>query len=97
MKLKLDSLLLGFLLGMIAPVIVFFGYFFINYPYMSFGGFVNYLILGRTYSALISLCVIANLLVFFLFLQKDKYLSARGVIMATFIYAGLVFYLKFFT
>jgi len=97
MKFKTDSLPLGLAIGIIAPIIVFFGYYFIGHPYMSLQGFINYLVLGKIYSALISLCVVANLGTFFLFIQKDKYFSARGIILATFIYAGLVFYLKFFT
>ena len=95
MKSKFDSMVLGFLLGVISPIIGFFIYYFAEYSYMTMRGFVNYLVLGQVYTPLISLCVVANLPVFYIFLRMDKYYSARGIILSTFLYAGLVFYLKF--
>lgn len=97
LKINLDSLPLGILLGILAPAIAFFSYYFINYRYMSSGEFINFLALAKTSSALVSLCVLANLLLFYIFIQAEKYLSAKGILLSTFLYGGLVVYLKFFT
>ena len=94
MKLKLDSMPLGVLTGIVFPVIVLCGYYFINYSYMSLSGFLNYLILGGVYLPLISLCVVANLLVFFIFIWREDYQTTRGILLSTFLYAGIVFYMK---
>ena len=96
MKFNFDSQVLGTVLGLLAPAIAFFSYYFINYNYMSAREFYNYITEAKTTSAITSLCVLANLLVFFIFIQTEKYYSARGVLLSTFIYAGVVCYLKFF-
>ena len=94
---KGDSMFLGVVMGLISPAITFMGYYLINYNYMTFRGFINYLILGKTYSPLISLCVVTNLLVFFIFIWKEDYRTTKGILLSTFIYAAWVFYLKLFT
>ncbi len=92
-----DKTWIGLILGIIAPVIALSLYYFINYRFMTIHNFINFLKLGDTYTPLISLCVLANLGVFYLFIWKEKYKGARGVIASTFIWAALVLYLKFFT
>lgn len=64
---------------------------------MSVKEFMDYVRQTKTSSAIASLCVLSNLLVFFIFIKTEKYVSAKGVLLSTFIYAGLVCYLKFFT
>lgn len=88
---------LGILFGVIAPSIAMFVYYFINFGFLSMSGFINYLKLGDTYTPLISLCVLANLAVFYPFIWKEKWNGAKGVLAATFIWAAIVMFLKFFT
>lgn len=64
---------------------------------MSAREFYNYVAEAKTASSITSLCVLANLLIFYIFIQTEKYKSTKGVLLSTFIYAGLVCYLKFFT
>ena len=97
MKFNSDSQPLGIILGALAPAITFVGYYLINYHYMTVKEFINYLAFARTAASLLSLCLLANLLVFYIFIQTEKYLSAKGILLSTFIYGGLVCYLKFFT
>ena len=97
MKFNTDSQPVGITLGIAAPVVTFLGYYVINYQYMTAKEFANYIAIAKTSSAILSLCVLANLLVFFIFIQTQKYVSAKGVLLSTFIYAGIVSYLKFFT
>lgn len=92
-----DKSWIGVVIGILAPVISFSVYYLINYRYMKIGGFINYLASGDTYTPLITLCVLANLLPFYLFINKEKYLATKGVLAATFIWAGIIIFLKFFT
>lgn len=97
MKFNINSQPLGAALGIIAPFITFSGYYVVKYNYMTIKEFIDYLAMAKTSAAILSLCVLANLLVFFIFIQTEKYLSAKGVLLSTFIYGGIVCYLKFFT
>lgn len=87
---------IGAVCGLIAPFISLFIFYLIMYRNISFSKFFNDIILG--YGILlpvISLCVITNLLVFFIFVWTNRNYSARGVLLATFVYAGYVVYQKY--
>jgi hypothetical protein len=92
-----DKTWIGILLGLIAPFITFVLYYLINYRYMKIQAFINFMKLGEMYTPVITLCVLANLGVFYLFIWKDKYKGARGVLGSTFIWGAFIVYLKFFT
>ena len=92
---KYDKLLLGLALGIITPVLVLLVYYQVNFYYIRVDTFLYETFMKRIFLPLLSLCVVGNLAVFFLFIQTDRYLSARGVVLATLIYALLVFILKF--
>jgi hypothetical protein len=92
-----DKTWIGFTLGLLAPVIPFTVYYLINYNYMTISGFINYMKMGDTYTPVISLCVLTNLVPFYLLVNKEKYAGTKGVLGATFIWAGLIIFLKFFT
>lgn len=92
-----DKTWIGVLLGLIAPKTALVLYYLINYRYMTIRAFINFMKLGEMYTPVITLCVLVNLGVFYLFIWKDKYNGARGVIASTFIWAAFVLYLKFFT
>lgn len=92
-----DKTWIGLILGLIGPFIAFVIYYFINYSYMTVSSFINYLKLGDTYTPIISLCVLVNLAIFYLFIWKEKYRGTRGVLASTFIWAIFVMYLKFLT
>jgi hypothetical protein len=97
MKINWNSMLTGAIIGIITPLFFLFCYWLFVFSFMSFiPGFFNYLFLGKIFSAVMSLCVIPNLGVFFLFINKYKNKSGRGVILATLLYAIFIFYLKLF-
>jgi len=93
----IDKTWVGSVLGLLAPFITLVLYYLIKYHYMTVGRFIDYLILGDTYTSVVTLSVLANLGVFYLFLWKNKYKGARGVLLATFIWGAVIMYLKFFT
>ena len=92
-----DKVWIGIVAGLLAPTIALWLYYFINYSQLTIWRFIDYLKLGDTYTPLISLCVLANLAVFYPFIWKEKWSGAKGVIGATFIWATVVVFLKFFT
>jgi hypothetical protein len=88
---------LGILFGLLAPSIAMWIYYRINFGHLGMSAFIKYLKIGDTYTPLISLCVLANLAVFYPFIWKEKWNGAKGVLAATFIWTAIVIYLKFFT
>jgi hypothetical protein len=90
-----DNLVLGAFCGIIAPWIVMLFYYRINYYHLPPGTFLHKTFYEIVFIPLLSLCVIGNLGVFFLFIWTDKYKSARGVLFATMLYAIGVFIAKF--
>lgn len=92
-----DKVWVGCIAGFLSPVVAFTLYYFINYNFMTIGRFMDYMILGDTYTAVVTLCLLANLASFYLFIWRNKYMGARGVLGFTFVWAVLVMYLKFFT
>lgn len=92
-----DKTWIGLVAGLLGPSIALWLYYLINYRFMTMEGFINYLRLGDTYTPLISLCVLANLAIFYPYIWKEKWKGAKGVLASTFIWAALVVFLKFFT
>ncbi|MDQ3048145.1 MAG: hypothetical protein M3R27_11405 [Bacteroidota bacterium] len=92
-----DKLWIGLLAGIAVPALALLLYFKICYSYMSFAGFINYMKMGDTYTPVLSLCVLTNLAVFYPFIWKEKWSGAKGVLGATFIWAAIILFIKFFT
>jgi hypothetical protein len=95
MKSNYNSIKLGLLLGIIAPMLAMLILYFIMFNGNSFQELINTLVSKRVFTKIISLCVIPNLALFFLFLNKYYYSTARGILMSTFIFALFVFITKF--
>lgn len=94
MKLKLDKVWFGLTLGILIPIIFFFVYGLIVYPHLSMVTyFYKHWDLGA-FAPVLSLMVILNLGLFFLFYKFNFNYAARGVIMATFLFAILIFGIK---
>ncbi|MDF1571873.1 MAG: hypothetical protein P1P82_09680 [Bacteroidales bacterium] len=91
---KYDRLVIGLAGGLLLPVVAFF----VSWLILSDGPLSQYIErfqrLNRI-SSLISLSALPNLLLFFLFLWKNLYRSARGVIFATLILAFVMLIVKF--
>lgn len=95
MKSKYNSLKLGIILGFIVPIISLFVSKYIFLPDSTFQHYFEYALKMSVVSKIISICVIPNLLLFFLFLNKDYNLSAKGVLTATIIFAVIVIVTRF--
>ena len=93
---KFNKLWIGLIAGITGPVFGFIVFYLIAAADRSFMGFVKMIINNSsTHSGIISICLIFNLVFFYIALRKDFYKSAQGVIMATFLYAPFVVYFKY--
>ncbi|KAF5078486.1 hypothetical protein DSECCO2_140240 [anaerobic digester metagenome] len=92
---KFDSQKLGIGLGIIAPLLTFIGIFFFWYPGKSFTAFVETTWIQQTITKVLSLAVVPNLLIFFLFIWTNKLYSARGTLLSTVILSIAIIIIKF--
>lgn len=90
---------LGLLLGIVTPIIIaplvlLIIALFQDYPYSRLW---HEFTLNRPYQIkIITLSIIANLLWFYIFLNKGKYNISKGIILATLLFTPYVIYIKFF-
>jgi hypothetical protein len=94
---RLDTIIAGLALGVFAPIFGVFVYYIFTYrAQTSFNGFIEYFTSIHLFVAYVSLsCYIMNLPLFFLFIQKEKYKGAYGILYATIGYTLWVVYQKF--
>ena len=88
---KKNSLLTGILAGILGPFIGFFFYYLMLFRNHSVMYLLNHAKDSHFLSAILSLSLIANLALFFIFIKFDADTSARGVLMITILFA-----IKFF-
>lgn len=95
MRSKFDSLTIGLLLGIAAPIITMLIVYLLKFNLYKADEVLDYLVAKQVFTKIVSLCVIPNLLLFFIFIRKNYLYSARGVLMATILFAVFVFITKF--
>ena len=95
MDIRLNKMYVGLVLGLLVPLIALLVINLAAFDHLSPLEFLQYLISYRKLSAVISLGVIPNLLVFFIFIWLNYLYSARGVLAATIIFALLVVITKY--
>lgn len=86
----------GFWPGLLGPLLVFIVVYLVKNEGESLSQFVKGLWAFDVLIKLLSLCVFPNLLMFLFFIRKKYDMAARGVLMATFIYAFVVLFSKLF-
>lgn len=92
---KLNKKWVGILLGLTIPAFCFFCYWLFVYSQLSFPfGFIRYLRKGDMLQEVTIACVVINLLIFYLFLNKKVYNLSYGMMYATFAYVGLILYIS---
>jgi len=89
-----DRLLVGWVIGIVVPLLFFLVFYQMKYSEMQFMVYLRNVWDMKIFLKIISLCVFPNLGFFFLFYRKKYDMAARGVIMATFMYAFLVLVAK---
>lgn len=93
---RLNNLWIGLAAGLIIPAIALTSYYFVRYSDLSLVDFFKvYKNLGIL-THIISLSVLPDLLVFFLFIRQNMLKSARGVLLATLLFTFAVLCIRFF-
>lgn len=94
-KSRFDSLQLGIIMGLVVPAVGFLVFYMSSFSKVTFSYFVEYAIQIAAISKILSLSLLPNLLVFFLYIWKNYYLTARGILMSTFIWTFAIIIVKF--
>lgn len=96
---KKDNLKFGILLGFIAPIIGLIIYYFISF-YSNGIGFIEFLGYLKQYRALLtgvsSVSLVANAIVFTIYINSHRDKTARGIFFATLVYGVAVLLIKLF-
>jgi len=96
--LKRNSLLFGIIIGLVAPLIGMFGYYFWKfYPTYSVGDFINVILSQKTIlSALSTFALFANVVLLTVYLNTKRDETAKGIFLISCIYAIASITLKLF-
>jgi len=86
---------IGLALGVVLPIIALLLVYFFGYRMTTFDRFIEFALKMHALPKIISLCVLPNLAVFYLFLNKEYWYATRGIIAATLLCAVFVLAIKF--
>ena len=95
--LKRDDLKFGIILGFLAPIVGMITYYFISF-YTRDVRFTEFLMYMKTNKALLtgvsSISLVANAVIFTIFINTHKDRTARGIFVATLVYGIIVLLIK---
>ncbi len=87
---------LGLVIGLVFPILGMLVMYLIKFNGTPFNGFVNALVHDHKVAAMIlSLSLLANAIPFIYYTNKRLDLTARGILIATMLYAVLIVMLRF--
>lgn len=92
---KWDKFYVGFLPGLVCPLLAFPFFYTFQMSVMSFETYLQAVQSPELLSKILSFGCIVNLGIFFLFINRSDYNSSRGVIGATILWALPIIYGKF--
>jgi hypothetical protein len=92
---KFNKVIAGFIPGIFIPFITLVIFYFSKSNMKGFLDYINFLIELNSFSKVLSLCAIPNLLIFYYYLNRSLYYSARGVIFATFLWVVIVIIVRY--
>lgn len=95
--LKKDNFAFGVFIGLIVPVLSFFGYYYWKFSYFSFNEFINALQTNKQLvTALTIPCLLLNIVLFTIHINGQRDKTAKGIFTVTLIYALSALLFKFF-
>ncbi|MBD0364935.1 MAG: hypothetical protein ICV53_02370 [Flavisolibacter sp.] len=95
--LKKDNLQLGIIIGLVAPLFGLIILYFIKFSSVSFGEFLQYFLTeNRLITSLGSLCLLANVVFFTIYINTQRDKTARGIFITTLIYGVAILLIKLF-
>ena len=93
---KKDNLRLGIILGLVAPFLSLIIYYYVKFSSVTFGEFFSFLHSHRDQITAVSVpCLMLNIVLFTIYINSHRDLTAKGIFAATLIYAILALLFKF--
>lgn len=92
---KIDTTLIGFIMGLILPMLMFFIYREIKFSYLSWDEYIASARVLAVLPSFIKVCVFINLPVFFLFNLIKKFNLCKGIFIASILYIVAMFAVKY--
>lgn len=89
------KLIPGIIIGILLPIITIFTYYYIEYYPKNIEILISLFKTEDIIIKILSLAVIFNLIPFYIYMQKQKYSQAYGVIFATIAYTITIYIIKF--
>ncbi len=94
---KKDDVKLGLILGLLAPIIGLLGYYFWKFRLFTFNEFLQVLNMQKSLlSGIISVSLMANAILFTVYINQQKDKTAKGIFIATCGYAIITLGFKWF-
>jgi hypothetical protein len=94
---KKDNLRLGLTLGFLSPILGMAIYYLMRFRLFSVKDFFRVLMMQKSLmSGVVSVALVANAIIFTIYINKHKDNTAKGIFIATCIYALLALGLKWF-
>lgn len=95
--LKKDNLVFGLTLGFITPIVAMFAYYLIQFRLFKISEFFQVMMQQKSLmSGIISISLLANAVIFTLYINKHIDKTARGIFIATCVYALVALGIKWF-
>lgn len=95
MILKKDNLRLGLILGLFGPILGLTAVYFIKFPSYSFKEFLEYFMNdSKMITSIGSLSLLANAILFTIYINTQRDMTARGIFIITLIYGIGILILK---
>lgn len=89
-----NRFLTGLIAGVLLPMLAVFVFYRVSMGYRSFQEFLDLAIRFHAFTKIVSLCVLPNLGLFFVFVWMNLLQAARGVLLATMVVGLGVFIVK---
>lgn len=86
---------IGLSLGIFTSFIISLIVFLTSNPGFSVADYFNIFVNGKILSPILSIALVGNLALFFLFLKFDKDFISKGILAATMVVGVLIFIMKF--
>ncbi len=94
---KYDSIRFGLLLGLLTPVVSFFGYYLWKFGSYELSEYLFYLRTNRQLVTAITIpCLVLNIALFTLYINTRRDETAKGIFVVTLLYALASLAFKFF-
>ena len=94
---KKDSFYFGLAVGLIIPILSFFGYYFWKFSAFPFMSFINALQTNKQLISALSIpCLLLNIVLFTVFINGQKDKTAKGIFTISVAYAAAAFLFKIF-